>query len=58
MFKFIKQTFIALLSFNGSLATKCISFNNKWCLAITTLIEINGNKLLYYPFTVSLDRCN
>ena len=41
MFKFIKQVFISLISFGGSLArvatasdcTKCISLNSEPCLA-------------------------
>ena len=36
-----------LLSFDGSLATKCISLNN-----------LNSNKLNYPPFIDSFDRCN
>ena len=44
MFKLIKQAFIALLSFNGSLSpvakgfvqTKCIPLNNEPCLARPT----------------------
>ena len=37
MVKLNKQTFIALLSFSRSMATKCISLNNEQCLARTTL---------------------
>ena len=33
MFKFVQQDLIALLSFSGILATKCISLNNEPCLA-------------------------
>ena len=47
MFKFIKQTFIAL-RFGGSLATKCIPLNNGPCSARLTLIDLNSNKLHYY----------
>ena len=66
MFKFIKQAFMLLLSSSGSLAriakfsdsTKCLSLNNKPCLARATLIDLNSNKLHYYPFMGSSDRCN
>ena len=33
MFRFMKQVFIALLSFSESLATKCIALNKEPCLA-------------------------
>ena len=56
MLKFIKQAFIALLSFNWSLATECISLNDEPCLVRSNLIDLNPNKLHYYPFMVGLDR--
>ena len=66
MFKIIKQSFIGLLSFSGSLArvasvsdcTKCTSLNKKQCLAGPTLIDLNSIERHYYPDMVKLDRCN
>ena len=66
MFNFIKQAFIAVLSFSESLArtvevfdrTKCIFLNNGLCLARATLMKLNRNKLHYHPIMDSLDRCN
>ena len=58
MFRLIKQVFIGLLSFIGSLATKCLSLNNKTCMTILTLIDLNPVKFNYYPFMISLDKCN
>ena len=58
MFTFIKQAFIAFLRFSGPLATKCISLNNDPCLARPTFISLILNELHYYPFIVSLDKCN
>ena len=46
MFGFIKQVFIVLLSFRGSLATKCISLNNEPCLTNTTIIDLNPGDLI------------
>ena len=54
------------LSFSGSLArvvsvtdhTQCKSLNNKPYLARPTFIDLDSNKIHYYPFIVSLDRCN
>ena len=59
MFKLIKQVFfIVLLRFSRSLATKCVSLSNEPCMARPTLIDLNPTELNYYPFTISLDKCN
>ena len=50
-------------NFDGSLASnskehiKCISLNNRPCQARPTLVNINSNKCLFYPFTVSVKYC-
>ena len=46
------------MSFSGILATKCVSLNNEPCLDRPTLFDLNSNEFHYYPFRVSLDRCN
>ena len=66
MFSFIKQMFVVLLSFSSSLArvakvsdqTKCVSLNDETCMVTTTLIDLNSAELKYYPFLISLDKCN
>ena len=58
IFKLIRQTFVASSSFSGSLATKCMSLNDEPCLVRPNLIDLNPNELYYYPFMVSLDRCD
>ena len=58
MFKFIKKAFIVLVSFSGSLFTKCMSVNNETYFARPTLIDWNLTELHYHPFMLSLDRCN
>ena len=58
MFWLIKKAFNALLRFTGSLVSKCVSLSNKPCLATPTLINLNGIKLYYYPFIISLDKFN
>ena len=59
MFWFIKQVVIELLSFGGSLATKCVSLNSiEPCITRLTLIDLNPVELNYYPFMISLDKCN
>ena len=47
--------FIGLLSFSGSLATKCMSLNNKQCQTRSFLIDLNSVK--YYPYIITLDKC-
>ena len=56
MFWLIKKAFNALLRFTGSLVSKCVSLSNKPCLVTPTLINLNGIKLYYYPFIISLDK--
>ena len=54
----VKQVFIALLGFSGSLATKLVSWNNEHCMARPTLIDLNPIELDYYPLMVSIDKSN
>ena len=65
-----KKIFSTLLSFSGSLAAvggvaevsngdvsdsiKCVSLNNQLCTPRPTLIDVNSNETLYYPFFVSV----
>ena len=58
MFRLIKQVFIVLLSFSGSLESKCVSLNNEPCTISPTLINLNHTELNYYPFMISLDKCS
>ena len=58
MFSLIKQVFIVLVSFSESLATKCVSLNDEICMVRPTLIDLNPIELKYYPFMISLDKCN
>ena len=55
MFKFIKQTFTALLSFSESLATKFLSLNDYSTLVKPTLFDLNPNDVHYCRFMVGLD---
>ena len=51
MFELIKNMFIGLLSFSGSLATECMSLNNEQCKTIPFPIDLYPVELRYYPFT-------
>ena len=52
--------FSGLLSFGGSLASdkaKCVSLNNQSCETRPALFNTNSKKPLYYPFSVSVNKC-
>ena len=57
MFKLIKQAVVALLTFTGSLATKCMSLNSEPYIVRSTVIDLNPDELNYYPFMISLNKC-
>ena len=58
MFWLIKQLLIVLLSFDGSLARNCLFLSNEPCMNRHTLVNLNSFALNYYPFMISLDKCN
>ena len=58
MFGFFKKIFLGLLSFSGSLPTKCMSLNNEQCKIRRALIDLNPVELKYYPYLITLDECN
>ena len=47
--------FIGFLSFNTSVF---MSLNNERCKSRLTLINLNPIEPKYYPFMISLDKCN
>ena len=69
MFGFIEKTFIGLLSvckirsFGESLVSnskgsiKCVSFNNHPCQARPSLVNVNSDESLFYPFNISVNKC-
>ena len=58
MFSLFKQVFIVLLIFISSLVTKCMYLNNDPFMVRPSLIDLNPVELKYYPFIISLDKCN
>ena len=46
MFWFVKEALITLLSFDGSISTKCLSLNNQLCLGRCTLVDLNFDEVL------------
>lgn len=58
MFRLIKQVFIGLVSFNASLMTKYMSFNNESCMTRPILNDIVPVKFNYYSFMIRLSKYN
>ena len=58
MLSLIKQVFIVLLHFSESLVTKCLFANDELCMIGPTLIDMNLVELKYYPFMISVTKCN
>ena len=58
MFRLVKQVFIALLSFVGSLPTKCVPLNGESCMIRPTVINLILVQRNCYLFKVSPDICN
>ena len=51
-----KCLFIALWSFSGSLARKCVPLNIEPCMIRPTLINLNPAELNHYPLVIILDK--
>ena len=56
--RLIRQVLIGVLCFSRSLATICVSLNNKPLMVRPTLIDLNPVELNYYPFMISLGKCS
>ena len=50
--------FNGFLSFSKSLATNCMSKNNKQWKSRIIFVDLNPIELEYYPLVISLDKCN
>ena len=58
MFRYVEQVFVLVLCCSGSLTKKCVSLSNQSLISRLMLIDLNPNKLHYYSFLISLDRCD
>ena len=43
---------------NSKGSIKCISLNNNPCKARTSLVNLNSNEIIFYPFIVSINKCS
>ena len=64
MFRFIKKTFLVgltILSYVNLLSTNqlsCISMNNQKCKVRPEILNVNSNKLVFYPFSIETSKCS
>ena len=63
MFGFIKKSFIAAVTFlipnvlNVN-SLECISMNNQECKARPKMIDVNANELVFYPYSIKVNKCS
>ena len=63
MFGFIKEVFVVAVtffSFNLSIAntSECVSMNNQECKTRSEVIDVNNNELVFYPFSIKVNKCS
>ena len=62
MFVFIKKIFhfgsLFLSSLVSTTSLSCISMKNQECNTRPEVININSNNLLFYPFSLKINKCN
>ena len=67
MFKFIFKMFIAVIGFIGLNANanplnevqlKCVSIKNQKCKVRPAIMNINSNELLFYPYSILVNKCS
>ena len=49
--------FSGSLAFNSKQPIKCLSLSNQPCETRLTLVDINPHEVLFYSFTVSINKC-
>ena len=57
-FGFIKKVFIVAMSFFSANALECVSVNNCECKIRTIIIYVNNNELVFYPFSIKVNKCS
>ena len=63
MFGFIKKVFLQQITFFCSSllnvhSLECVSMNNQKCKVRTKIIDVNNNELLFYPFSIKINKCS
>ena len=61
IFSFVKKVFIlglAVLSSSITGALNCVSMNNQECKVRPTIVDINSNNPMFYPFSIKVNKCS
>ena len=62
MFVFIKNVFrigsLFLSSLVRTTSLNCISMKNQECKIRPEIINVNGNELVFYPFSIKTSKCS
>ena len=63
MFGFIKKVFVVVITFfnlnplNAD-SLECVSMNNQKCKIRPEIINVNNNELVFYPFSIIVNKCS
>ena len=63
IFGFIKNSFFTVMSFFSCNvlnvnSLQCVSMNNQECKIRTKILDINNNDPIFYPFSISVNKCS
>ena len=63
MFGFIQKVFIAAMTFfsfnlSNVNSLECVSMNNEQCKARSSIIDVNSNEPVFYPYSIRVNKCS
>ena len=61
IFNFVKKFFflgLTVLSSSITGALNCVSMNNQKCKIRPEIVDVNSNNLIFYSFSVKINRCS
>ena len=62
MFEFIKKVLVVSMTFfnfnlSNANSLECVSINNQECKIRSEIININTNEPLFYPYSITINKC-
>ena len=63
MFRFVKQVFIAAMTFfdfnpSNVNSLQCILAENQGCKTRPEIIKVNSNEAVFYPYSIKVNKCS
>ena len=61
IFSFVQKVFalgLTVLSSSITGALNCVSMNNQECKVRPTIVDINSNDPMFYPFSIKVNKCS